>query len=357
MNQSNYFRDAWSSRNYRQASLGKWCLNAQFGAVAIATTLCILPFASSRGEEFFFNASFEAPEYAIGTLDGQSGWKVDQGRAEIQLGEGRMGSAGLVLLPEEPFSQARLQLATDIGFNQTLFLDVYVRPVASDAAEKEEMIDINSARIGVFNDSSADGASIWVFDGDVNGGGKWVRTSEIVAIDKESGRAAQWHRLTVRQDLEGHSWDLWVDGKWAAAGMGLQEPHARQKESTYIFMGDTVGRVSVDDLWIGVVPPPQAELLPPGEVSYDATKAVEQRDERARLSADGNKDTDGDSLSDRNELLLGLDPLVVNDKNQYLPSPTTEVFTRIQIPLVKRGIVLDDPFPHRAEELPIEEGN
>jgi hypothetical protein len=186
------------------------------------TSWCILPFASSRGEELFFNASFEAPEYSIGTLDGQSGWKVDQGRAEIQLGEGRMGSAGLVLLPEEPFSQARLQLATDIGFNQTLFLDVYVRPVASDAAEKEEMIDINSARIGVFNDSSAEGASIWVFDGDVNGGGKWVRTSEKVAIDKASGRAAQWLRLTVRQDLEGHSWDLWVDGKWAAAGMGLQ---------------------------------------------------------------------------------------------------------------------------------------
>lgn len=357
MNQPNYFRYAWPSRNKRQPSLSKSRPNATIGVLALTTACCILPFQSSGGEEFFFNASFEAPEYAIGTLDGQSGWKVDQGRAEIQLGEGRMGSSGLVLLPEEPFSQARLQLATDIGYSQILFLDVYVRPVASDASEKEEMIDINSARIGVFGESTADGAAIWVFDGDINGGGKWVRTSEIIAIDKESGRAAQWHRLTVRQDLEGHMWDLWVDGKWAAAGMGLQEPHARQKGSTYIFMGDTVRQVSVDDLWIGVVPPPQAELLPPGEVSYDATKAVEQRDERARLSADGNKDTDGDGLSDRNELLLGLDPLVVNDKNPYLPSPTTEVFTRIQIPLVKRGIVLDDPFPHRAEELPIEEGN
>jgi hypothetical protein len=324
--------------------------------MAMTIYWCVLPFASSRGEEFYFNATFEAPEYSIGTLDGQSGWKVDQGRAEIQLGEGREGSAGLVLLPGEPFSQARLQLATDIGFNQTLFLDVYVRPVASDAAEKEEMIDINSARIGVFKDSSADGASIWVYDGDVNGGGKWVRTSVKVPIHNESGRAAQWHRLTVRQDLEGHSWDLWVDGKWAAAGMGLQEPHARENGSTYIFMGDTVRQVSVDDLWIGVVPPPQTELLLPEEVSYDAAKAVEQRDEQARLSADGNKDTDGDGLSDRNELLLGLDPLVVNDKKQYLPSPTTEVFTRIQIPLVKRGVVLDDPFPHRVEELPIKEG-
>lgn len=139
--------------------------------------------------------------------------------------------------------------------------------------------------------------------------------------------------------------------------MGLQEPHAQQKGSTYIFMGDRVREVSIDDLWIGVAPPPQAELLPPDTVLYDDKKALEQRDAQARLSADGNKDTDGDGLSDRNELLLGLDPLVVNDKRQYLPSPTTEVFTRIQIPLVKRGLVLDNPFPHRAEKPPIKEGN
>lgn len=69
------------------------------------------------------------------------------------------------------------------------------------------------------------------------------------------------------------------------------------------------------------------------------------------METEGNKDTDGDGMSDRNEKLLGLDPLVKNDVKAYLPSPTAEVFTRIQIPTVKRGLPVPSLFPPRPEVL------
>lgn len=189
MNSINFVIGAECPFTHKLACLTIWGFKAGFGLSAMTLCWWSFPFTLSRGEDLFFSATFETPEYTIGSVDGQAGWKVDQGHAEVKKGEGRMGSSGLVLLPEDPFSQARLQLATDIGVSQTLFLDVYVRPLASDAAEKEEMIDMNSARIGVFTDTTTDAASIWVFDGDLNGGGKWVRTSGVIAIDKDSGRA------------------------------------------------------------------------------------------------------------------------------------------------------------------------
>ena len=200
-----------------------------------SVAIVVYPMASiafGETEETSFRTDFEAPNYKIGTIDGQAGWNVDQGTAEIREGEGLFGSYGLMLLPEDPFSQVRLELDTPVGSSRILFLDVHVRPVSSAEDKKEEMIDINSARIGVFADSTIKAAFIWVFDGDLNGGGTWVRTAAQVAIDQESRRAAGWHRLTVRQDVVGQFWDLWVDGKWAAAGVGLQEAQSPRSGST-----------------------------------------------------------------------------------------------------------------------------
>jgi len=358
MKTSNHVEEMNSLRCWKngiKSALGeRWFLRS----LAIVT-YPMATIAVGETEETSFRTDFEAPNYKIGTIDGQAGWRVDQGRAEIREGEGRFGSYGLMLLPEDPFSQVRLELDAPVGLSSssTLFLDVHVRPVSSAEDQKEEMIDINSARIGVFANSTTKAASIWVFDGDLNGGGTWVRTSALIAIDQESRRAESWHRLTVRQDVEGQFWDLWVDGKWAAAGIGLQEPQSPRTGSTYIFMGDTVSPVSLDDLWIGVVPPPEAELPPPEDATAQELDSIEERDTRARLAAEGNKDTDGDGMSDRNEILLGLDPLVANDVKAYVPSPTTEVFTRIQIPLVKRGLVLENPFPDPIESTPSDAGN
>ncbi len=47
---------------------------------------------------------FESPAFKPGNIHAQSGWSVDQGKAEITAGAGRDGSAGLVLAPADPFS-------------------------------------------------------------------------------------------------------------------------------------------------------------------------------------------------------------------------------------------------------------
>ena len=141
---------------------------------------------------------------------------------------------------------------------------------------REEMIDVDSARIGLFRTEIPDRAALWIFHGDGKGGGIWLTTALRLPIDPRSGQALRWHRLTLREDSNRQTWDLWLDGAWAAADAGFQEPRAAGA-ATCIFMGDRTGPLALDELLIG----PANPLGP---------------------------DADGDGLLDRLEKMLGFDP-------------------------------------------------
>lgn len=105
---------------------------------------------NAADDESYYRADFEAPAFAAGSVQGQRGWSVEQGRAEVVAGAGREKSAGLVLEPLEPFSQATLLLSAAPSTGSPSFLDVYVLPAATEEKRQEEMLDLDGARIGLF---------------------------------------------------------------------------------------------------------------------------------------------------------------------------------------------------------------
>ena len=119
-------------------------------------------------QEGKFTADFEAPSYQPRSIHGQQGWSVEQGVAQVTAAAGRGGSTGLVLSPASPFSQATLLLDAPLAGVGGVpgFLDFHVAPAATEAARSEEMLDIDSARIGFFRLSSkpAEGR-FWIFNG------------------------------------------------------------------------------------------------------------------------------------------------------------------------------------------------
>ncbi|MES2709346.1 MAG: CotH kinase family protein [Verrucomicrobiota bacterium] len=199
----------------------------------------------------FYQADFEAPAFAPGNIDGQRGWSLEQGRAEIRDGAGRNGSAGLVLEPLESFSQATMLLETALPPQATPFLDFHVLPVATDEERREEMLDLDGARIGFFRTPENPGeARFWIFHGNGTGGGQWVATEVAMSVDSVTGRSAEWARLTLRENFEGQSWDLWVNGHLTADTAGFQDPVLRHTRS-YVIMGDAVDQLALDDLTFG----------------------------------------------------------------------------------------------------------
>lgn len=226
-----------------------------------------------------YTADFEAPAYTLGSIHGQQGWSVEQGRAEVKAEAGRNASAGLVLEPLAPFSQATLLLDTPASAGSPAFLDFYVSPAATDVLRQEEMLDIDGARIGFFRTADApDLGRFWVFKGDGAGGGEWQATTATVPVDPATGRPPAWVRLTVREDFVRQSWDLWVNGVLAANAAGFQEATGDHTHS-YVILGDTIERLILDDLVIGASNP---------------------------LGVD----SDGDGILDADEALLGSNPLV-----------------------------------------------
>jgi hypothetical protein len=308
-----------------------------------------------------YQADFEAPGFTPGSIHGQRGWSVDQGKAEIVSGAGVEGSAGLVLHPADPFSQARLSLKVDIGNGPLPFVDLKIRPVAGLVDRKDEMLDIDSARVGLFREPDAEEAACWVFDGDGNGGGIWVETPLRLAVDSVTGQVLSWHRLTVQMREAEQVWDLWIDGTLAASGIGFQVGKAAGAP-VCILMGDHSAPVALDDLglWASdaladpVTPDKSARTATvdasanvPLDTDSDGLPDVWERKYglNPKDGSDSNADPDKDGLVNRDEFALKLDPRKTDLIADHLPPPRTDVFSQIQFPTIRRGKAVDFKKP------------
>jgi hypothetical protein len=201
------------------------------------------------------------PPYSIdfedlkpGSIDGQRGWKVEQGKAEVVADVAFAGQQCLRITPNTPFSQARLSLDVGQMPQPVMFIDFRLRPVASVLPQggpgTDELIDVDGARIGLFRDNdSATEAQIWVFNGDGTGGGSWLNSKTPISVDAKTGCAKGWPRLSLRQDFRRQTWDLSVDGVLKVANLGFQESPINHT-AAYILMGDLVQAIYLDDLFI-----------------------------------------------------------------------------------------------------------
>ncbi len=257
---------------------------------------------------------FEEPEFRTGNIHGQRGWSVEQGKAEIVEGQARSGRRALKLFPADPFSQAKLSLAAPEPPSTVMFVDFYVRPVAAAQTETGDMLDIDGARIGFFRDpEDSKMGALWVFHGDGAGGGRWLETGLRLAIDGTSGIAAEWARLTVREDFARQVWDLRLDGALAGANLGFQEsqvPHAQ----AYIIMGDATEAVFLDDLGIDRLNPLGLDSDSDGFADADEKKAGSNP-----LFDDRDDDPDGDGTTVL-ELAAAQSHPAIGDADIALPS-------------------------------------
>ena len=304
---------------------------------------------------------FEAPAFIPGSIDGQLGWWVDQGTAEVLPGAGTKGSSGLAVAAEVPFSQARLTLLRPEKIGPVLFLDAAVRLPAGDPFVFDESFDIDSARLGLFRSSLDSSIAEWhVFHGDGEGGGAWLNTGVLAEVDPVTNFSVNWTRLTVREDLATQTWDLWANGELLAAGLGFQYP-PDAGVSHFFVLGDTRQPILLDDVSLspsnplgpdadsdGILdadeldsPPASGESAggPPDLTDTDADGLPDVW-ERAHGfdpedAADASSDQDRDGLSALDEYMIGTNPAAF-DIRKTLASQAAAVFNRFAGVSVRR---------------------
>lgn len=307
---------------------------------------------------------FEAPDFQSGDLEGQRGWRVDQGVATVLSGLGWDSSAALSVEPAEPFTQGRLTLSRPVSAESRLFFDFLVRLPAAEPSVLNETFDIDSARIGLFRSTADPALAEWhVFHGNVDGDGMWLNTGVAAALDPLTQATIDWTRLTIMEDVTNQTWTLWVDGVLAAAGLGLQFP-AEQTHSHFFILGDTQLPVILDNLRVSVENPPDLadldaqppapppdEDVPDGEppapgaeplLDSDADGLPDAWEVANGLNADDPTDAvsdlDADGLTALDEFLLRSDP-ASQDIRRSVASNTAEVFNRFAGASARRAVV------------------
>ncbi len=279
---------------------------------------------------------------------------MDQGTAEVRAKVGRAGSAGLVLAPSNPFSQARLSLKTGVVASEISFIDLYIRPFAGDRGQKEELIDVDSARVGFFKTDNKQQGALWIFNGDGKGGGLWLETGLRLPVNPQSGQCPDWHRLTIRADAKHQVWDLFLDGQWAAAGMGFQEPRV-VGEATCIFMGDRRGQLALDDLLVSPSNPltPDADADGLSDALEQSLGMNPQADDRA-LDGDGDGQSNLEAALAKLSLQAPAKPLAADavqpvavtlSRGSALVSEPVEVSVKLSGPVHELRYTLDGADP------------
>ena len=251
-------------------------------------------------EELPYTAAFEASDgYAIGDLDGQDSWSVDQGRAEVRKRIGIERSQGLRILPSTPFGQVSLHfVAREVSDDATLFTDFYVKPVASGDEDAAQFVDAEGSIAGFFKIDRK--GELFVLNGNGGEGGEWVSTGERFMTTLNGQEIPEWIRVTLRQDFHAKIWDVYINGKISLVNLGLWSDEA-EFLNRFSLMGHSQFPLDFDDLSIGGKNALFDDL--------DRDGMPDRWEEPLGEFHHRDDDPDHDELTNIEELMLGTDPM------------------------------------------------
>jgi hypothetical protein len=124
-----------------------------------------------------------------------------------------------------------------------VFLDFFLLPPADPAAEPSYTVDAAGARLAFVRTDAGKGAVLAVPAGRTQA----VETGFEFAIDEDGSHASDWIRVTLREDLEAGTWDLFLDGRLVLVDQPLAKAGAPAALSFY---PSETGSAWVDDLAI-----------------------------------------------------------------------------------------------------------
>lgn len=254
--------------------------------------------------------------FALGSLDGQVGWAVLQGSANVSS-TAYSGSQGIQLVGASPAAVVQQTFSSTPG-ETIIFCDFYAMPTAESSIAASTVFTAEGAQFGFQGNGSGQG-TLQVFQGNGSGGGTWVPANFSAPLNS-SNQTQSWVRLTARLDFTKQTWDLYANGAMVAADVPFVN-----SSSTYFSLFQATGDASADsffdDMYIGADNPLFADANNDGiDDAWEALYGLSltQNDRYVNLSGDG---------------------IPVIDDYIYGTSPF--INTKVTPPPVQSGLILD----------------
>jgi hypothetical protein len=234
---------------------------------------------------------FESSEgFTVGQDISQvSGWSVSGGQPLVTDRDAQSGAQSLEIAANTAVTYA-IPDVTWPSSGKVAWIDFWIKPQADASAEPATTLDADGARIAFIRNGNQ--GVIYAYSADGNGGGSSTSSGVSFPVNA-SGRSTQWIRVTLRQDFQGQTWDLFIDGKPALGGLRMDNP-APKSGPTAFALGSPAGGITRLDDW------------------------------NLTLSNPLFADADNDGIPDTYERVLGYDPYVSNRTSSTDPTGAQE---------------------------------
>jgi len=152
-------------------------------------------------------------------------WSVANGTAAVVAGAGTAGSQALKI---NQGSSLEAVVTRNISWNsneQTAFVDAQIKPVANAAGSAASII-INGSQIACQISADGSNGEIWTLhgaDGVSDASPAWHVSAQSFSLSPNSTASSEFVRFTIRQDYVRNVWDLFVNGKLAAANLRFHQ--------------------------------------------------------------------------------------------------------------------------------------
>lgn len=197
--------------------------------------------------------TFDSMEWVPYQTVGQnpvSGWQLFSGNSIISPEGAGFNGGKALLLPANTEQQTKISRAlTWNPVEQTAFIDFRIKP-AADPTGSLASVFVNGTQLAFQVPDGATSGEIWVYQGSDTAGSpspvpqQWIKT--VGAFEVSGVAATAYLRATLRHDYLRNIWDLFIDGKLAAANLSFEGRGANLE--TLDFYGSSIGDTLIDDL-------------------------------------------------------------------------------------------------------------
>jgi len=268
----------------------------------LPSLLVCLSLSSVSAQDVIGESDFESPLYVAGNLEGQDGWSVLEGNAQVVSGVSLRGDQSV--RASDATYQKKVSSAASV---------VWIDSWHQDLGSVSQPLIPSEERSCVICFSSTRG--LLALDGDGEGNGVFVTVDAGVLSD-------QFVRVTLRVDYANARYDVWVNGSLMVSDLGFKDNSVMALEE---IQRQSDGMAYLDELTVAT------RGLDEDRDGDGLTDLDEICGQLGAATSPDNPDSDHDGHSDGNEWIAGTNPLDGSSYLRQTPSLTQGGKFQIQI--------------------------